>query len=159
MKKTLLATFIIAMASTAYATTTGRTLSTEPFVVDGYTPDTRSSEAKETYANRVTKSDVEGNNHSVMGQDNTVLAEHGSSSNFGNQNVIGANAKDGNIFGDGYKITITNKNGHYIDIDHKSTEVQSFVSLLSDAWNNPPTMKYSDEFLLSFLQGGTNERV
>lgn len=105
MKKTLLATFIIAMASTAYATTTGRTLSTEPFVVDGYTPDTRSSEAKETYANRVTKSDVEGNNHSVMGQDNTVLAEHGSSSNFGNQNVIGVNAKDGNIFGDGNSIT------------------------------------------------------
>lgn len=105
MKKTLLATFIIAMASTAYATTTGRTLSTEPFVVDGYTPDTRSSEAKETYVNRVTKSDVEGNNHSVMGQDNTVLAEHGSSSNFGNQNVIGVNAKDGNIFGDGNSIT------------------------------------------------------
>lgn len=74
-------------------------------MVDGYTPDTRSSEAKETYANRVTKSDVEGNNHSVMGQDNTVLAEHGSSSNFGNQNVIGANAKDGNIFGDGSSIT------------------------------------------------------
>lgn len=90
-----------------------------------------------------------------MGQDNTVLAEHGSSSNFGNQNVIGANAKDGNIFGDGYKITITNKNGHYINIDHKSTEVMAFVSLLSDAWNNPPTMKYSDEFLLSFLQGET----
>lgn len=105
MKKTLLATFIIAMASTAYATTTGKTLPTEPFVVDGYTPDTRSSEAKETYANRVTKSDVEGNNHSVMGQDNTVLAEHGSSSNFGNQNVIGVNAKDGNIFGDGSSIT------------------------------------------------------
>lgn len=105
MKKTLLATFIIAMASTAQATTTGKTLPTEPFVVDGYTPDTRSSEAKETYANRVTKSDVEGNNHSVMGQDNTVLAEHGSSSNFGNQNVIGVNAKDGNIFGDGNSIT------------------------------------------------------
>ena len=105
MKKTLLATFIIAMASTAYATTTGKTLPTEPFVVDGYTPDTRTSEAKETYANRVTKSDVEGNNHSVMGQDNTVLAEHGSSSNFGNQNVIGVNAKDGNIFGDGSSIT------------------------------------------------------
>ena len=105
MKKTLLATFIIAMASTAQATTTGKTLPTEPFVVDGYTPDTRTSEAKETYANRVTKSDVEGNNHSVMGQDNTVLAEHGSSSNFGNQNVIGVNAKDGNIFGDGSSIT------------------------------------------------------
>ena len=74
-------------------------------MVDGYTPDTRSAEAKETYANRVTKSDVEGNNHSVFGQDNTVLAEHGSSSNFGNQNVIGVNAKDGNIFGDGSSIT------------------------------------------------------
>ena len=104
MKKTLLATFIIAMASTAYATTTGKTLPTEPFVVDGYTPDTRSSEAKETYANRVTKSDVEGNNHSVMGQDNTVLAEHGSTSVFGNQNTVGVNAKDGNIFGDGSSI-------------------------------------------------------
>lgn len=61
--------------------------------------------------------------------------------------------------GNGYKITITNKDGHYIDIDHKSTEVMNFISLLSDMWNNPPTMKYSDEFLLSFLQGGTNERV
>lgn len=89
----------------ATAATTGKTLPTEPYVVDGYTPDTRSAEAKETYANRVTKSDVEGNNHSVFGQDNTVLAEHGSSSNFGNQNVIGVNAKDGNIFGDGSSIT------------------------------------------------------
>ena len=89
----------------ASAATTGKTLPTEPYVVDGYTPDTRSAEAKETYANRVTKSDVEGNNHSVFGQDNTVLAEHGSSSNFGNQNVIGVNAKDGNIFGDGSSIT------------------------------------------------------
>ena len=104
MKKTLLATFIIAMASTAYATTTGKTLPTEPFVVDGYTPDTRTAEAKQTYANRVTKSDVEGNNHSVMGQDNTVLAEHGSTSVFGNQNTVGVNAKDGNIFGDGSSI-------------------------------------------------------
>lgn len=89
----------------ATAATTGKTLPTEPYVVDGYTADTRSAEAKETYANRVTKSDVEGNNHSVFGQDNTVLAEHGSSSNFGNQNVIGVNAKDGNIFGDGSSIT------------------------------------------------------
>ena len=87
------------------AATTGKTLPTEPYVVDGYTPDTRTAEAKQTYANRVTKSDVEGNNHSVFGQDNTVLAEHGSSSNFGNQNVIGVNAKDGNIFGDGSSIT------------------------------------------------------
>lgn len=84
---------------------TGKTLPTEPYVVDGYTPDTRTAEAKETYANRVVKSDVEGNNHSVFGQDNTVLAEHGSSSNFGNQNEIGVNAKDGNIFGDGSSIT------------------------------------------------------
>ena len=89
----------------ASAATTGKTLPTEPYVVDGYTADTRTAEAKETYANRVTKSDVEGNNHSVFGQDNTVLAEHGSSSNFGNQNVIGVNAKDGNIFGDGSSIT------------------------------------------------------
>lgn len=89
----------------ATAATTGKTLPTEPYVVDGYTPDTRTAEAKQTYANRVTKSDVEGNNHSVFGQDNTVLAEHGSSSNFGNQNVIGVNAKDGNIFGDGSSIT------------------------------------------------------
>ena len=89
----------------ATAATTGKTLPTEPYVVDGYTADTRTAEAKETYANRVTKSDVEGNNHSVFGQDNTVLAEHGSSSNFGNQNVIGVNAKDGNIFGDGSSIT------------------------------------------------------
>jgi hep_Hag family protein len=95
----------VALAIQAQAATTGKTLPTEPYVVDGYTPDTRTSEAKETYANRVVKSDVEGNNHSVFGQDNTVLAEHGSSSNFGNQNEIGVNAKDGNIFGDGSSIT------------------------------------------------------
>lgn len=95
----------VALAVQAQAATTGKTLPTEPYVVDGYTPDTRTSEAKETYANRVVKSDVEGNNHSVFGQDNTVLAEHGSSSNFGNQNEIGVNAKDGNIFGDGSSIT------------------------------------------------------
>lgn len=100
-----LAGAVVALAVQAQAATTGKTLPTEPYVVDGYTPDTRTSEAKETYANRVTKSDVEGNNHSVFGQDNTVLAEHGSSSNFGNQNVIGVNAKDGNIFGDGSSIT------------------------------------------------------
>lgn len=88
----------------ATAATTGKTLPTEPYVVDGYTADTRSAEAKETYANRVTKSDVEGNNHSVFGQDNTVLAEHGSTSVFGNQNTVGANAKDGNIYGDGSSI-------------------------------------------------------
>lgn len=84
---------------------TGKTLPTEPYVVDGYTPDTRTAEAKETYANRVTKSDVEGNNHSVFGQDNTVDALHGSSSVYGNQNVVSADAKDGNIFGDGSSIT------------------------------------------------------
>lgn len=88
----------------ATAATTGKTLPTEPYVVDGYTADTRTAEAKETYANRVTKSDVEGNNHSVFGQDNTVLAEHGSTSVFGNQNTVGANAKDGNIYGDGSSI-------------------------------------------------------
>ena len=106
MKKSLIALFVASVAVSAQATTTTtKTLPTEPYVVDGYTPDTRTAEAKETYANRVTKSDVEGNNHSVFGQDNTVLAEHGSSSNFGNQNVIGVNAKDGNIFGDGSSIT------------------------------------------------------
>lgn len=52
----------------AQATTTAKTLPTEPYVVDGYTPDTRTSEAKETYANCVVKSDVEGNNHSVADQ-------------------------------------------------------------------------------------------
>lgn len=105
MKKFLIALFVASVAVSAQATTTAKTLPTEPYVVDGYTPDTRTAEAKETYANRVVKSDVEGNNHSVFGQDNTVLAEHGSSSNFGNQNVIGAGAKDGNIFGDGSSIT------------------------------------------------------
>lgn len=105
MKKSLIALFVASVAVSAQATTTAKTLPTEPYVVDGYTPDTRTAEAKETYANRVVKSDVEGNNHSVFGQDNTVLAEHGSSSNFGNQNVIGADAKDGNIFGDGSSIT------------------------------------------------------
>lgn len=103
MKKSLIALFVASVAVSAQATT--KTLPTEPYVVDGYAPDTRTAEAKETYANRVIKSDVEGNNHSVFGQDNTVLAEHGSSSNFGNQNVIGADAKDGNIFGDGSSIT------------------------------------------------------
>lgn len=101
----VLAGAAVALAVQAQAATTGKTLPTEPYVVDGYTPDTRTTEAKETYANRVVKSDVEGNNHSVFGQDNTVLAEHGSSSNFGNQNEIGVNAKDGNIFGDGSSIT------------------------------------------------------
>lgn len=89
----------------ASAATTGKTLPTVPYVVDGYTPDTRTSEAKESYANRVVTSDVEGNNHSVFGQDNTVDAIHGSSSVYGNQNVVGADAKDGNIFGDGSSIT------------------------------------------------------
>nr|DAS83612.1 MAG TPA: hypothetical protein [Caudoviricetes sp.] len=55
--------------------------------------------------------------------------------------------------GCGHEITITNKNGHRIVIDHDSTEVQAFISVLSNMWNNPPMMKYSDEFLLSFLQG------
>lgn len=91
-------------ANAATTSATGKTLPTEPYVVDGYTPDTRTAEAKETYANRVTKSDVEGNNHSVFGQDNTVLAEHGSTSVFGNQNTVGTNAKDGNIYGDGSSI-------------------------------------------------------
>lgn len=105
MKKSLIALFVASVAVSAQATTTAKTLPTEPYVVDGYTPDTRTAEAKETYANRVVKSDVEGNNHSVFGQDNTVDAIHGSSSVYGNQNVVGADAKDGNIFGDGSSIT------------------------------------------------------
>ena len=108
-KKTLATALVAGILSgavfTANAATTGKTLPTEPYVQDGYTPDTRTAEAKETYANRVTKSDVEGNNHSVFGQDNTVDAIHGSSSVYGNQNVVGADAKDGNIFGDGSSIT------------------------------------------------------
>lgn len=102
MKKSLLA---LAVATVAVSANAAKTLPTEPYVVDGYTPDTRTSEAKETYANRVVKSDVEGNNHSVFGQDNTVDALHGSTSVYGNQNVVGADAKDGNIFGDGSSIT------------------------------------------------------
>lgn len=106
MKKSLIALFVASVAVSAQATTTtAKTLPTEPYVVDGYTPDTRTTEAKETYANRVVKSDVEGNNHSVFGQDNTVDAIHGSTSVYGNQNVVGADAKDGNIFGDGSSIT------------------------------------------------------
>lgn len=105
MKKSLIALFVASVAVSAQATTTAKTLPTEPYVVDGYTPDTRTVEAKETYANRVVKSDVEGNNHSVFGQDNTVDAIHGSTSVYGNQNTVGADAKDGNIFGDGSSIT------------------------------------------------------
>lgn len=106
MKIKFLSTLLITAftAFQVHAATTGKTLPTEPYVVDGYTPDTRTAEAKETYANRVVKSDVEGNNHSVFGQDNTVDAIHGSSSVYGNQNVVGADAKDGNIFGDGSSI-------------------------------------------------------
>ncbi len=108
MKKTvatLLVAGILSGSAIAATPTTAKTLPTVPYVVDGYTPDTRTAEAKESYANRVVKSDVEGNNHSVFGQDNTVDAIHGSSSVYGNQNVVGADAKDGNIFGDGSSIT------------------------------------------------------
>lgn len=106
MKIKFLSTLLIAAftAFQVHAATTGKTLPTEPYVVDGYTPDTRTAEAKETYANRVVKSDVEGNNHSVFGQDNTVEAIYGSTSVYGNQNVVKVNAKDGNIFGDGSSI-------------------------------------------------------
>ena len=106
MKIKFLSTLLIAAftAFQVHAATTNKTLPTEPYVVDGYTPDTRTTEAKETYANRVVKSDVEGNNHSVFGQDNTVEAIHGSTSVYGNQNVVKVNAKDGNIFGDGSSI-------------------------------------------------------
>ena len=108
MKKTvatLLVAGILSGSAIAATPTTAKTLPTVPYVVDGYTPDTRTAEAKESYANRVVTSDVEGNNHSVFGQDNTVNALHGSSSVYGNQNVVGEEAKDGNIFGDGSSIT------------------------------------------------------
>ena len=71
MKKSLLATIIVATVSAAHAAPA--TLPTEPYVVDGYTADARSAVAKQTYANRVVKSDVAGNNHSVFGQDNTLM--------------------------------------------------------------------------------------
>lgn len=103
MKKSLLALLVASAAVSAHAAPA--TLPTEPFVVDGYTPDARSAVAKQTYANRVVTSDVQGNNHSVFGQDNTVDSLHGSSSVYGNQNVVGPDAKDGNIFGDGSSIT------------------------------------------------------
>ena len=103
MKKSLLALLVASAAVSAHAAPA--TLPTEPFVVDGYTPDARSVVAKQTYANRVVTSDVQGNNHSVFGQDNTVDSLHGSSSVYGNQNVVGPDAKDGNIFGDGSSIT------------------------------------------------------
>lgn len=104
MKKSLIALLVASAAVSAQAAGTA-TLPTEPYVVDGYTPDARSAVAKQTYANRVVTSDVQGNNHSVFGQDNTVDALHGSSSVYGNQNVVGPDAKDGNIFGDGSSIT------------------------------------------------------
>jgi len=106
MKIKFLSTLLIAAftAFQVHAATTGKTLPTEPYVVDGDTLDTRTAEAEETYANRVVKSDVEGNNHSVFGQDNTVEAIHGSTSVYGNQNVVKVNAKNGNIFGDGSSI-------------------------------------------------------
>lgn len=130
MKIKFLSTLLITAftAFQVHAATTGKTLPTEPYVVDGYTPDTRTAEAKETYANRVVKSDVEGNNHSVFGQDNTVEAIHGSTSVYGNQNVVKVNAKDGNIFGDGSSI-----NGYQSqaigDNNHLSGEQLSAVGM------------------------------
>lgn len=130
MKIKFLSTLLIAAftAFQVHASTTGKTLPTEPYVVDGYTPDTRTAEAKETYANRVVKSDVEGNNHSVFGQDNTVEAIHGSTSVYGNQNVVKVNAKDGNIFGDGSSID-GYQNQAIGDNNHLSGEQLSAVGM------------------------------
>lgn len=57
MKKSLLALLVASAAVSAHAAPA--TLPTEPFVVDGYTPDARSAVAKQTYANRVVTSDVQ----------------------------------------------------------------------------------------------------
>jgi len=107
MKIKFLSTLLIAAftAFQVHAATTGKTLPTEPYVVDGYTPDTRTAEAKETYANRVVKSDVEGNNHSVFGQDNTVEAIHGSTSlsAVGMNNIVTGNHS--HAYGGGNNIT------------------------------------------------------
>ena len=127
-KKTLLAVLVSGILAGGVANAASKTLPTEPYVVDGYTADTRTAEAKETYANRVTKSDVEGNNHSVFGQDNTVEADHGSTSVFGNQNVVKVNAKDGNIFGDGSSIDGYQSQA-FGDNNHLSGEQNSAVGM------------------------------
>lgn len=76
-----------------------------PLVLDGETPDTRTTVERETYKNNVVPSVVEGPGHVVVGQSNTVNATDGSSTVIGGQNFVADTAKDGNIFGDGSSIT------------------------------------------------------
>lgn len=77
----------------------------QPFVLDGYTPDARTTENQETYKNTVVPSTVAGPSHTVVGQSNIVNATDGSSTVIGGQNFVADTAKDGNIFGDGSSIT------------------------------------------------------
>ena len=77
----------------------------QPFVLDGYTPDARTTENQETYKNTVVPSTVAGPGHTVVGQSNIVNATDGSSTVIGGQNFVADTAKDGNIFGDGSSIT------------------------------------------------------
>lgn len=77
----------------------------QPLVLDGYTPDARTTENQETYKNTVVPSTVAGPGHTVVGQSNIVNATDGSSTVIGGQNFVADTAKDGNIFGDGSSIT------------------------------------------------------
>lgn len=76
-----------------------------PLVLDGETPDTRTTVERTTYKNNVVPSVVEGPGHVVVGQSNVVNATDGSSTVIGGQNFVADTAKDGNIFGDGSSIT------------------------------------------------------
>ena len=75
-----------------------------PFVVDGQTTDVRTVTERETYVNQVVASTVAGPGHVVVGQSNVVKATDGSTTVIGGQNVVGVNAKDANIFGDGSSV-------------------------------------------------------
>lgn len=75
-----------------------------PFVVDGQTTDVRTTTERETYVNQVVASTVAGPGHVVVGQSNVVKATDGSTTVIGGQNVVGVNAKDANIFGDGSSV-------------------------------------------------------
>lgn len=75
-----------------------------PLVLDGQTPDTRTVTERETYVNQVVASTVAGPGHVVVGQSNVVKATDGSTTVIGGQNVVGVNAKDANIFGDGSSV-------------------------------------------------------
>ena len=77
----------------------------QPLVLDNYTADARTATERETYANQVVPSTVPGPGHVVVGQSNVVKSTEGSTTIIGGQNIAGPNSKDGNIFGDGNKIT------------------------------------------------------